>query len=161
MGIHRKTSQSYKFSAKSKKTKTLTTMANVAAMRKQASTASTEALALKEQAGQKLLETISTSCDPSLRPIGVLLSDAQFREEQGEEDCKQLDQASLQVDITPQAMQGFCVNATVKKPQELQNSQQIQVQVLPPKIKSCPYCEALECDTDWTTTQISRQIRLI
>ena len=55
--------------------------------------------------------------DPSLRPIGVLLSDVQFREEQGEEDCQQLDQASIQeVDTTPPAMQDFCVNASEKKP---------------------------------------------
>ena len=48
--------------------------------------------------------------------LDVLLSDAQFREEQGEEDCKQLDQATLKVDTSPQAMQDFCVNASVKKP---------------------------------------------
>ena len=55
--------------------------------------------------------------DPSLRPIGVLLSALQFREEQGEENCQQLDQASIQeVDTTPPAMQDFCVNASEKKP---------------------------------------------
>ena len=55
--------------------------------------------------------------DPSLRPIGVLLSDVQFREEQDEEDCQQLDQASIQeVATTPPAMQDFCVNASEKKP---------------------------------------------
>ena len=60
MGIHRKTSQGYKSSAKSKMAKALTILANAAAMRKQARTILAEALALKEQARQKHLETIST-----------------------------------------------------------------------------------------------------
>ena len=60
--------------------------------------------------------------DPSLRPIGVLLSDLQFREEQGEESCQQLDQASIQeADTTPLAMQDFCVDASEKKDVRTQN----------------------------------------
>ena len=56
-------------------------------------------------------------CDPSLRHISNLLSDDQFREEQGEEDCQQLNQAfSQEVGTTPPAMQSFCVAASEKKP---------------------------------------------
>ena len=54
--------------------------------------------------------------DPSLRPLNVLLSDDQFREEQGEEDCKQLDQATRGADTAPPAMQDFCVVASPTKP---------------------------------------------
>ena len=57
-------------------------------------------------------------CDPSLRPppITVLLANDQFREEQGEEDCKQLDQATRGADTAPPAMQDFCVVASPTKP---------------------------------------------
>ena len=57
-------------------------------------------------------------CDPSLRPppLTVLLANDQFREEQGEEDCKQLDQATRGADMAPPAMQDFCVTASPLKP---------------------------------------------
>ena len=55
--------------------------------------------------------------DPSVRHISNLLSDDQFREEQGEEDCQQLDQASSQVvETAPASMQGFCVDASENMP---------------------------------------------
>ena len=57
-------------------------------------------------------------CDPSLRPppITVLLANDQFREEQGEEDCKQLDQVTRGADMAPPAMQDFYVIASPPKP---------------------------------------------
>ena len=55
--------------------------------------------------------------DPSLRPLSNLLSDDQFREEQGEEDCLLLDQVSSQeVKTAPASMKDFCVDASEKMP---------------------------------------------
>ena len=55
--------------------------------------------------------------DPSLRSLNNLLSDDQFREEQSEEDCQLLDQASSQeVETAPASMKDFCVDASEKMP---------------------------------------------
>ena len=55
--------------------------------------------------------------DPSLRSLNNLLSDDQFREEQSEEDCQLLDQASSQeVETAPASMKDFCVDDSEKMP---------------------------------------------
>ena len=54
--------------------------------------------------------------DPSVRSLPVLLTDDSFREEQGEEDCQQLDQATRGADMAPPTMQGFCATASSPKP---------------------------------------------
>ena len=54
--------------------------------------------------------------DPSVRSLPVLLTDDSFREEQGEEDCQQLDLATRSADTAPPTMQGFCATASSPKP---------------------------------------------
>ena len=52
--------------------------------------------------------------DPSVRG---LLSNNEFRQKQGEEDCQHLDQATIQAtNAAPETMQGFCATASKKTP---------------------------------------------